>query len=203
MRAMTQRQKEVLSFIEHFIRDSKYPPTIREISDHFGISVRGAYDHVKALKKKGIIQTDSYRSRSIGVLGNKNEEPLEEVRKIPILGTVAAGLPILSEENYDGTVDLPNQLLGPKGEYFALRVRGDSMVGVGIMDGDVAIVKHQRTADSGQIVVAMVNEAVTLKRFFREQNRVKLQAENPQYPPLFTREIRILGTLAHLLRTYE
>jgi repressor LexA len=202
-RELTERQKEILSFIEQFINKNKYPPTIREISQNYGISVRGAYDHLKALKKKGAIQTDSYRSRSIGIIEREQKTEDELLVEVPVLGTVAAGVPILSDENYEGTVTLPGAFLQSKGSYFALKVRGDSMIDAGIMDGDMAIIRHQQTANTGQIVVAMVDEAVTLKRFYQERNRVKLEAENPNYPPIFTRNIRILGILAHLLRTYE
>jgi repressor LexA len=202
-RELTARQKEILHFIEQFIQKNKYPPTIREISQNYNISVRGAYDHLKALKKKGAIQTDSYRSRSIGIVDTSEKEDEEPLVEVPVLGTVAAGLPILSQENYEGTVTLPGALLQTKGDYFALKVRGDSMVDAGIMDGDMAIIRHQQIAHTGQIVVAMVDEAVTLKRFYQERNRVMLKAENQDYPPIFTRNIRILGTLAHILRTYE
>lgn len=205
MRIPTERQKEILEFIDIYIAKNKYPPTIREISGHFGISVRGAYDHLRALKKKGIIRTDPNRSRSIEIVGadDANGERAFSLRKVPVLGTVAAGAPILSAENFEGTVSLPSAYLHAPGDYFALKVRGDSMIGAGILDGDVAIIRHQPTASSGQIVVAMVDESVTLKRFFKEQNRVRLQAENTKYPPLFTRDVRILGTLSHLIRNYE
>ncbi|KGE71872.1 transcriptional repressor LexA [Spirochaeta lutea] len=199
MKNLTNRQKEILRFIESFIDQNKYPPTIREVSDFFDISVRGAYDHLQALKKKGVIHTDSNRSRSIEIV---SEEKEEIVRSVPILGTVAAGLPILSQENFEGALPVPAGLL-KHGDYFALRVRGDSMVNAGIMEGDLAIVRQVQTADNGQIVVAMVDDAVTLKRFYKERNRVRLQAENPAYPSIYTREVRVLGTLSHILRNYE
>lgn len=205
MRKLTDRQKEILLFIEGYIQENKYPPTIREISVHFSMTVRGAYDHLRALKKKGVIHTDSNRSRSIEVVAEEAPEVLRStvVRQVPILGTVAAGVPILSQENFEGTVSLPSHYLRTSDKYFALKVRGDSMTDAGIVDGDVAIIRHQPVAKSGDIVVAMVDEAVTLKRFYKEQHRVKLQAENPKYPPIFTRDVRILGTLAHLIRNYE
>ena len=201
MREITRRQSEVLDYIKSFIDDHHFPPTIREISEHFSISVKAAYDHVKALEKKGFLKIDNNRSRTIEVLGR--EEPVEhEMLEIPVLGNVAAGVPLLAEENLEGKVRLPAEHLG-RGDHFALHVRGDSMRDVGIMDGDLAIFRQQQVADNGDIVVAMVEEAVTLKRFFKEKNRVRLQAENPDYPPIFTQNVRVLGRLAHLIRTYE
>jgi repressor LexA len=200
MKAITARQSEVLSYIKAFIHDHKFPPTIREISDSFSISVKGAYDHVKALEKKQFIKLDTNRSRTIEVLGEESDS--DRTVDVPILGSVAAGLPLLAEENLDGTVKLPHEYV-QRGPHFALHVKGDSMRDAGIMDGDVAVFRHQQTADNGDIVVAMVDEAVTLKRFFKEKNRVRLQAENPEYPPIFTQNVRVLGRLAHLIRRYE
>lgn len=201
MKAITRRQNEVLEYIKAFITEHHFPPTIREISENFSISVKAAYDHVKALEKKGYLKIDNNRSRTIEVIGH-DDRPENEVLEIPILGNVAAGLPLLAEENLEGKVRLPAEHLG-RGDHFALHVRGDSMRDVGIMDGDLAIFKQQQLANNGDIVVAMVEEAVTLKRFYKEKNRVRLQAENPDYPPIFTQNVRVLGKLAHLIRTYE
>ncbi|MFW5718329.1 MAG: transcriptional repressor LexA [Spirochaetota bacterium] len=201
MREITRRQSEVLDYIKSFIDNHHFPPTIREISEHFSISVKAAYDHVKALEKKGFLKIDNNRSRTIEVLG-RDEPSDHEVLEIPVLGNVAAGLPLLAEENLEGKVRLPAEHLG-RGDHFALHVRGDSMRDAGIMDGDLAVFRQQQVADNGDIVVAMVDEAVTLKRFFKEKNRVRLQAENPDYPPIFTQNVRVLGRLAHLVRTYE
>ncbi|MEX2444631.1 MAG: transcriptional repressor LexA [Alkalispirochaeta sp.] len=202
MRPLTDRQEEVLDFIRGFISGNKYPPTIREISEHFTISVKGAYDHVKALEKKERIRCDTNRSRAIEILGDTARSEESHVAEVPLLGSVAAGMPLLAEENHDGFVPVPRAILGNK-RYFAVRVSGDSMIGVGIMDGDTAIIAHQPVAENGEIVVAMVDEAVTLKRFYKEHNRVQLKSENPSYPPIYTRDARILGTLAHIVRSYE
>jgi repressor LexA len=201
MKAITSRQSEVLDYIKAFIAEHHFPPTMREISDNFSISAKGAYDHVKALEKKGYLRIDSNRSRTIEVVGN-DESDDERVREIPILGNVAAGLPLLAEENMEGTIRMPSEQLG-SGSHFALHVRGDSMQNAGIMDGDLAVFRQQPVAENGDIVVAMVEEAVTLKRFYKEKNRVRLQAENPAYPPIFTQNVRVLGKLAHLIRSYE
>ena len=204
MKPLTRRQEEVLSFIAGFIRTNKYPPTIREISDHFSISVKGAYDHVKALEKKSVIRCDTNRSRAIEILTGAHGEndTSDTLRMIPVLGNVAAGVPLLADENFEGTVAVPDRYVGNT-NHFALNVHGDSMVGAGIINGDLAIIRQQPDAENGDIVVAMVDEAVTLKRFYRESSRVQLKAENPAYPPIYTREVRILGKLVHLMRSYE
>ena len=201
MKDLTKRQDEVLTFIINFINTSKYPPTMREIASNFNITVNGAYDHVKALEKKGKIHCDVNRSRAIGII--KEKEDLEEIIEIPLLGNVAAGKPLMSEENFDGYIKIPSSNLG-RGTHFALIVRGDSMQDIGIMDGDTAIMVNRQTAENGDIIVAMVNdEAVTLKRFYKEKNRIKLKAENPVYPPIYSQNVRILGKLQYLIRSYE
>jgi repressor LexA len=163
--------------------------------------VKGAYDHVKAIERKGYIALNTHRSRTIEVLAD--DPPAQEpVINVPLLGNVAAGKPLFAAENHEGDVPVPQQLLG-SGSHFAVQVQGDSMTGAGIMDGDVAVVRQQPTAENGDIVVATVDDAVTLKRFYRETNRVKLKAENPQYPPIYTQDVRILGKLAHIIRSYR
>lgn len=199
MKAITRRQSEVLEHIKAFIDEHHFPPTMREISEHFGISVKGAYDHVKALERKGCLKIDNNRSRTIEVIGH--DDP-EQIIDVPVLGNVAAGLPLLAEENREGTVRCPVDQLG-QGVHFALHVHGDSMRDAGIMDGDLAIFRQQPVASNGDIVVAMVEDAVTLKRFYKEKNRVRLQAENPDYPPIFTQNVRVLGKLSQLIRRYE
>jgi repressor LexA len=207
MKGLTERQKQVLEFIKHYIRTFRYPPTIREIAEHLAISVKGAYDHLKALQRKQVVACNLNRSRAIKLIGA--EEVYEDSRSltIPILGAVAAGRPLFAEENMEGNVQVPESLLpkGPqaKGRYFALRVKGDSMKEAGIMDGDLTLIRHQASADNGDIVVALVDEAVALKRFFLEKNRVALRSENPAYPPIYTQNVRVLGKLQLLLRSYE
>jgi repressor LexA len=200
VKGLTQRQREVFDFIREFIRLNRYPPTIREIATNFRFSVKGSYDHVKALEKKGYIRCHENRSRAIEVLRDAEGDP-ESLASVPLLGNVAAGRPLFAEENFQGHVQVPASSLGG-GAHFALAVKGDSMRDAGIMDGDIVVVAHQATADNGDIVVAMVDDAVTLKRFFVEKNRVRLKAENPRFPPIFTQNVRILGKLAFLMRSY-
>jgi len=203
MKELTKRQKEVLSFIAGYIKNHPYPPTIRDIAEHFGISVKGAYDHITALKRKNYLKQDGKRSRTIELVHAKVDEDLGTVTKIPIVGTVAAGAPILSEENWEGTITLHQSVLKKNKTYFAVKVRGDSMSGAGIMDGDMAIIEKHNVVQNGEIAVAVVDEAVTLKRFFRENSRIRLQAENPAYKPIFCQDVRILGRLTQIIRTYK
>lgn len=203
MKGLTRRQQEVLDFIRGFIADRKYPPTLREIGQHFGFSVKGGYDHVKALEKKRAIRCHSNRSRAIEVLDESPDSgEATGAHPIPVLGRVAAGKPLFVEENFEGIVQLPAQLLG-SGKHFAVRVSGDSMRDAGILDGDMAIIRHQTEATNGDIVVALVDEeAVTLKRFYRKTNAVELRPENPRFHPIFSQNVRILGKLACLVRRY-
>ena len=204
MKELTERQREVLSFISAFTKAHTYPPTIREIADHFSISVKGAYDHLGALKKKGYLRLADKRSRTIEVVQDKTEhESVEEPVQIPILGTVAAGKPILAEENWERTISVPPSLLKKQGDYFALNIRGDSMIEAGIMDGDLAVIEKRETAHNGEIVVAVVDDAVTLKRFYKESNRIRLQPENPAYSPIYCQDVRVLGRLSCIIRSYQ
>lgn len=204
MKELTERQREVLSFITKYINKHTYPPTIREIANHFSISVKGAYDHLGALKKKGRLRLGDKRSRTIEVIRDEAEkEASEESVEVPILGTVAAGRPLLAEENWDGSLKLPYSMLKRNGQYFALRVRGDSMLLAGIVDGDIAVIEKQEMVNNGEIVVAVVDDAVTLKRFYKESSRIRLQPENPDYSPIYCQDVRLLGRLAGLIRSYR
>jgi repressor LexA len=199
MRTLTVRQKEVLDFIAAFHDEHAYPPTIREIAEHFAISVKGAYDHVKALEKKGYLRLGENRSRALELV--RKDKPERSVVELPLLGTVAAGRPILADENFSGSVRVPADIVRST-PCFALSVRGDSMKDAGIFHGDIAVIEQRQAADNGEIVVAMIDEAVTLKRFFRENNRVRLVAENPAYAPIFTQDVKILGRLRGIIRKY-
>lgn len=201
MRGLTVRQREVLDFINGYIERHRYPPAIRELAEHFSISIRGAYDHLKALRKKGYVRSAEGRSRSLEVLDDGSDERRQRLVRIPLLGPVAAGAPVFAEDNVEDTIAVSDELLG-SGTCFALRVRGDSMCDAGILDGDIAIVRRQQYADNGDIVVAMIEEEATLKRFFRESNRIRLQVANAAFPPIFTRDLRILGKLRAVQRTY-
>jgi len=200
MKELTKRQGEVLAFIAAYIHAHAYPPTIREVADFFSISVKGAHDHLTALKKKGLLKQGDKKSRTIELVKTGEENNFEE---IPVLGNVAAGRPILSNENMDGIIKLDRSMLKNGRKYFALRVRGDSMEGAGIMDGDTAVIEQQEVVRNGEIAVVMLDEAVTLKTFYQESARVRLQPENSRYSPIYcSGDLRILGRLAHIVRSY-
>lgn len=199
MKSLTLRQQEVLDFIADFIEEHAYPPTIREIADSFSISVKGAYDHVKALEKKGKLRLGENRSRALEIIRPERAE--RSVVQLPLLGVVAAGKPVFAEENFSGSVPVPADMVRSS-SCFALTVRGDSMKDAGIFNGDIAVIEERQSAENGEIVVAMIDDAVTLKRFYRENNRVKLVAENPAYSPIYTQDVKILGRLKGIIRKY-
>ena len=203
MKKPTKRQEEVIGFIAEYIHTHAYPPTIREVADFFSISVKGAHDHLTALKKKGLLKQGDKKPRTMELV--KTEEDEQDFREIPILGTVAAGRPILAVENMEGSITFHRSLLKKDKEYFALTVQGDSMEGAGIMSGDTAVIEHQNMVHNGEIAVVMLDDdAVTLKTFYRESARIRLQPENPKYSPIYcSGDVRILGRLAHIYRTYE
>ena len=186
MRGITDRQKEVLTFISSYTEENSYPPTVRDISNHFGISLRAVQDHILALQKKGFLSQSQKKARSIRVLSDcREKEPETYIGKVPLLGTVAAGKPLLSEENLDGYVNLTEPFVRPGKSYFALRVRGQSMINADILDGDLAVVEQASTAQDGQIIVAVIDDAITLKRYYKEAERIRLQPENPNFQAIY------------------
>ncbi len=203
MKEITQVQRDVLNYIAEFIDENAYPPTVREISDHFGKSIRAVQDNLIALQKKGYISLVQKKSRSIRILVDERDKDSKLfMDKIPLLGTIAAGKPLLSEENLDGYVTLTEPFIRPGKSYFALRVRGTSMINAGILEGDLAIIEQGVTPVDGQIVVAVLDDAITLKRYFKEINRIRLQPENLAFNPIYCTDVRIVGCLANLVRTY-
>jgi len=203
MKEATERQKEVLDFIAAYIHAHEYPPTIRDVADFFKISVKGANDHLTALRKKGLLKLGDKKSRTMKLV-RSGEENGEDTVEIPILGTVAAGRPILAVENIDGSIKLDKSFLKKGRIYFALRVRGDSMEGAGIMEGDIAVIVQQNVVQNGEIAVVMVDEGYTLKTFFRESARIRLQPENPSHhTKYYSHDVQVLGKLIHIIRSYE
>lgn len=199
MKNLTERQRIILDYLEKYMQEKHYAPTIREVADNFRMSIKGAYDHLKALEKKAFLRLGENRSRSIELLGKSfDHSPMTE---LPLLGSVAAGKPIFAEENFESTVYVPSTMIS-KGRCFALKVRGDSMINAGILNDDVAVIEQRSVAENGDIVVAMIEDSVTLKRFFREKGRIKLAAENPDYAPIFTQDVRVLGKLRGIIRRY-
>ena len=202
MKELTSRQREILQFISDYIENNSFPPTVRETAAHFSVSIKAIQDHFTALSKKGYLFKDEKRSRSLKVLGNVNKKTREGY-KIPVLGSVAAGKPIFCEENYEDTIYLSEPFIKPGNSYFALHVRGTSMINAGINDGDLAIIKQQSTANDGDIIVAIIDDSVTLKRFYKESTRIRLQAENPEFNPIYSQDVKVLGKLSHIIRKYK
>lgn len=198
MKGLTKRQSEILDYLKMFIDENRYPPAIREVAKYFNISVKGAYDHIKALEKKNAITCNTNTSRSIGIVNDKEDLSIT----VPILGKIAAGGPILIEENFEGHITISKDLI-KTGDHFALNVIGDSMINAGILAGDIAVFKQQQIAENGSIVAAMLDDSVTLKRFYKESSRVKLKAENDNYSPIYTQNVSILGKLVTIVRTYD
>jgi repressor LexA len=216
-RDLTKKQEEVLEFIRERVREDGAPPTIREIGERFRFRSTGTVrDYLRALEKKGYLRLQGGRARGIELAPGLRE------RRVPILGRVAAGVPILAEENLEGHLDLDRSMRPERGgTYFALRVQGDSMTGAGILDGDFVVVRSKETAEPGAIVVALVDGEVTVKRLGKQSRKSRkgkmqrtkgpredrsglwLLPENPKYEPIrVTEDTRILGEVATLVRDY-
>jgi repressor LexA len=198
---LTARQKAIYDFVLRTIRDKGFAPSIPEIGRQFKIaSTNGVSDHLKALERKGYIRRVG--KRAIEVMNAWGKAALGAFREVPVLGRVAAGKPLWSEENFEEYLAIPEEL--GSGKLFALRVKGDSMIGAGILEGDRVIVKQQSTAESGEIVCALIDGEATLKRFFKKGRAVTLKAENEKYPPIavLEGEFRILGKVVGLLRKF-
>lgn len=197
--ALTPKQKQIYEFLLKNIRERGYAPSIPEIGRRFKIaSTNGVSDHLKALEKKGYIRRIGKRALEISTpLGRPI---LTDAREVPILGRVAAGRPLLTEENFEGFLTVAGEMA--RGKVFALQVKGDSMIEAGILDGDCVIVKCQETAENGEIVCALIDGEATLKRFYKKGDAVTLRAENKNYAPITVSEgeFRILGKVIGLTR---
>jgi repressor LexA len=198
MEKLTKKQTNILNFIKDFIFKNGYPPTIREIGDHFKIYVRAAQDHLKALEKKGYIFREKGKTRSICLLPRLQTSSLSQ---LPVLGQVSAGNPLEAIENIED-VFVVSQNLFHGSKLFALKIRGDSMVDAGIYEDDFVVVNMTGDIKNGEIVVALLNGETTIKRFFREKNRVRLQPENPEYKPIFSKDVKVIGKVIGLLRKF-
>jgi repressor LexA len=199
--SLTARQKAIYDFLLKTIREKGFAPSIPEIGKQFKIaSTNGVSDHLKALEKKGYIRRVG--KRAIEIVNALGKTVLTATREVPILGKVPAGKPFLSEENIEGFLSIPEDMGG--GKRFALQVKGDSMIGAGILDGDKVIVKQQGTAENGEIVCAIINGEATLKRFFKKEGVITLKAENEKYAPIIVSdgEFRIAGRVVGLLRKF-
>jgi repressor LexA len=209
---LTARQREVLDFVRHFMTRVGYPPTVREIGSHFGFVPRSVFDHLKALERKGYLRRDPAKSRSLQIL-DPALAPLSDsrlgargslpYRELPILGRVAAGQPLLSDQNIEGTSVVPQDWVNDD-EAFLLKVQGESMIGAHICPGDQALVRRQSTAENGDIVVALLNDEATIKRILFRPDGIVLQPENPTMPPIEVRKgeksFQIVGKVVGILR---
>lgn len=214
-KGLTDRQQEVFNFIVTYIEEKGYPPTIREMQEGLTIgSLRGVTIHLDALHKKGFIERLSSKngprtSRGIRILARLESKARDEekgVLRLPLIGTIAAGTPLLATQNIEDIIPIPNHLLRGGGQnFFLLRVQGESMTGAHILPGDLVIIQPQQTAETGDIVAARIGEEATVKRFSRHGNRIELQPQNPNYAPIPLRKAdnaAIIGKVVGLLRGY-
>lgn len=201
-RELTKRQQEILDFIRGEIHRRGYPPSVREIGEAVGLSSSSTvHSHLAALETKGLIRRDPSKPRALEVLDFRDGDAAidyGQVRVVPLVGSVAAGQPILAAENIEATMPLPADLVGE--QTFILRVRGESMIEAGILHGDFVVVRQQPSADNGDIVVAMIDEEATVKTFYREADRIRLQPENSTMDPIYSRDVQILGKVVALFR---
>jgi repressor LexA len=201
-RELTDRQRQILDFIRSEIHRRGFPPSVREIGEAVGLSSSSTvHSHLTALEDKGFLRRDPSKPRALEVLDYRDTDraiDYDGVRAVPLLGQVAAGAPLLAAENIEATMSLPIEMADES--TFILRVRGDSMIEAGILDGDFVVVRQQNTASDGDIVVALIGDDATVKRFFKEADRVRLQPENSALEPIYVRDVTILGKVVALFR---
>lgn len=192
-------QQKILTFIKREIQEKGYPPSVREICDAVGLkSTSTVHGHLTRLEKKGLLHRGTMKPRAIEILGDPAFNRNATVA-IPMVGLVAAGEPITAIEDVSEQMMLPVDLVG-EGEHFILTIRGTSMINAGIHDGDFVVVRRQQTADTGEIVVALLEDEATVKRFYREKGRIRLQPENDAMEPIYADDVVILGKVVALLR---
>ena len=199
---LTKRQQQILDFIRADLHRRGYPPSVREIGEAVGLSSSSTvHSHLAALEAKGFIRRDPSKPRALEVLDFRETGrniDYDSVRAVPVVGQVAAGSPILAAENIEQTMSLPTEM-ADEGT-FILRVKGESMIEAGILDGDFVVVKQQQTAQNGEIVVALLEDSATVKTFYREADRIRLQPENSTMDPIYSRDVSILGKVVALFR---
>jgi repressor LexA len=204
---LTKRQQEIFDFIRKYSARYGYPPTVRDIGKAVGLaSSSTVHAHLANLEKVGMLRRDPSKPRAIELLDRAVGSAVESVKGIvrsdglPVVGAVAAGSPVLAEENIEEYVSVPAAAGGEEGEY-VLRVRGDSMREAGILEGDLVVVHQQDTARDGDVIVALLGEEATVKRFFREPDHVRLQPENAAMEPIRSKEVRVLGRVVGVMRS--
>lgn len=205
MKNLTSRQKEVLDFISEEVVNKNYPPSVREICRELNLkSSSTVHAHLKALEKKGYIRRDPTKPRAIEIVDTKSAStrPRHRSKVVPLVGQVTAGTPIFAEENIESYLVVPEEMV-KNDKVFLLHVKGDSMTEAGILDGDMVLVRQQPSAENGEIVVALLEDEATVKRFYWEKEQIKLQPENPNYSPIVSEDVTILGKVTGLIRNME
>jgi repressor LexA len=202
MQGLTKRQEQTLEFIRKSIRDRGYPPTLREIGEHMGIrSTNGVNDHLRALERKGYLRREDMKSRALRVVespleaSNDTGDTADSVIEVQVLGRVAAGLPLLADENVIDTVRVDRMMVNGGREVFGLRVTGDSMIEAGILSGDYIFVRKQSVAERGDIVVALIGDEATVKHYYPEKDYVRFQPANSQMAPILVRASDFRSTM--------
>ncbi|PKM79255.1 MAG: repressor LexA [Firmicutes bacterium HGW-Firmicutes-13] len=197
---LTPRQEEILKFIKEEVQQKGYPPSVREIGKAVGLSSSSTvHAHLSQLEKKGYIRRDPTKPRAIELLEDSSYLPFRDITPVPIVGSVTAGRPVLAEENIIEYFPLPKEFVR-QDAFFMLNVEGDSMINAGILDGDYVIVRQQSTANNGEIVVALIEDEATVKRFYKEDGYYRLQPENDFYEPIIIQNVNVLGKVVGLFR---
>lgn len=192
-------QQKILEYIKSEIQTKGYPPSVREIANAVGLkSTSTVHGHLQRLEKRGLIHRDAMKPRAMEVVGDPNFAR-NSTTAVPVVGRVTAGQPILAEENLEDYVSIPDIMLGD-GDHFILLVRGESMIEAGILDGDYIVVRRQQEANNGEIVVAMIDDSATVKRFYKENGHFRLQPENHTMEPIYADHVTILGKVVSLYR---
>ena len=205
---ISSRQEKILEFINKKIKDEGYPPSVREIAKAVNLSSSATvHSHLKKLEALGFLKRNPSKPRAISVISTQDQEPELDLSKnnlvfVPVLGNIAAGKPILAEENIQDYFPLTPDFVKGQNEVFMLNVRGDSMVNAGIMDRDLVVVRKQETAINGEIIVALLEEEATVKRFFKGKTEVKLMPENDYMEPMIVSDVTILGKVIGVIRKY-
>ena len=199
---ITHKQEEILNYIKDEILKRGFPPTVREICQTVGLkSTSSVHSHLESLEKNGYIRRDPTKPRAIEILDDSFQMLRKEMVNVPVVGTVAAGQPILAEQNIDGYFPIPAEYT-PNDPSFILHVKGESMVNAGIMDGDQVIVRQQSTARNGDIVVALLDDSATVKTFYKEDGHYRLQPENDSMDPILVDDVQILGKVFGVFRFF-
>lgn len=201
--SITKKQEEILTYIKNEILERGFPPSVREICQAVGLkSTSSVHSHLESLEKNGHIRRDPTKPRTIEILDDSFQMVRREMVNVPIVGTVAAGQPLLAEQNIDSYFPIPAEYM-PNEQSFILRVKGESMINAGIMDGDCVLVRQQATAENGEMIVALIDDSATVKTFYKENGHYRLQPENDAMEPIITEEVQILGKVFGVFRFFS